>query len=222
MFARLVPQGTDPDSILFNTHLFSWLRRSYDCKSQASNPRDYIYALLGVSDDCTHGELVPNYDDREETVLEALLKLIPICLKSMHPQHRKYSDRQSRAGFFLKYAQKMGIAIDVKLQRDIAGLDVYQERRLGLGGGNGVGLPCYDAHQKHISHGVDGGDGGDKTWETRGITRATLIRGGPLPLLYVLVSLKICSQVVITHSHNKTAIGIRKFQQSQYSTVSSA
>ncbi|KAK3348858.1 heterokaryon incompatibility protein-domain-containing protein, partial [Lasiosphaeria hispida] len=68
MFARLVPQPTGPDSILFNTHLFSWLRRSYDCKSQASNPRDYIYALLGVSDDCTHGELVPDYDDREETV----------------------------------------------------------------------------------------------------------------------------------------------------------
>lgn len=119
MFARMMTQPTDPDSILFNAHLFSWLRRSYDLKTQASNPRDYIYALIGVSDDCSPGEFIPKYND---TAREALLSVIPICLKSMHPKHRKYSDRQSRAGFFLKYAEKMGIAIDAGLQRDIATL----------------------------------------------------------------------------------------------------
>lgn len=83
MFARLVCQPTDQNSILFNTQLFSWSLRSYDLKSQASNPRDYIYALIGVSDDCTLGEVVPNYDERKESVREAFLKVIPVCLRMM-------------------------------------------------------------------------------------------------------------------------------------------
>jgi len=136
MFARMMPQTTDPDSILHNAHLFSWLRRSYNLDAQASDPRDYIYALLGVSDDCNPAEVIPEYNN--DTARDALLKIIPTCLKSMHPKHRKYSDRLSRAGFLVKYAaDKMRIAIDAELQRDIARLlyiypeDIDLEEEIG-------------------------------------------------------------------------------------------
>ncbi|KAM7187719.1 Heterokaryon incompatibility protein (HET) domain containing protein [Naviculisporaceae sp. PSN 640] len=118
--ARLIQPAPDTDYKPFNNHLLMWLRRSYDCKSQASNPRDYIYALVGVSDDCVRGELVPDYTDNEETLRDALLKAIPICMKSLHRLHRK--DRLSWACFFIKYAQKLGITLDAELQSHVARL----------------------------------------------------------------------------------------------------
>ncbi|KAK1759047.1 heterokaryon incompatibility protein-domain-containing protein [Echria macrotheca] len=136
MVTRLAPQPSAPDSTLssrFDGTLFEWIGRSYDCNSQAGNPRDYIYALLGLAEDCTYGDVVPDYDDRDETIRDALLKVIPICLKSMPAEYRRYSHRKSRARFLVKYARKMGFTLDSELQKDIARLMYINPEDVGLG-----------------------------------------------------------------------------------------
>ena len=51
-----------------------WLEKT--CRSEASDPRDFIYALLGISADCVNGEIVHDYDLPVEAVFRQVEKLV--------------------------------------------------------------------------------------------------------------------------------------------------
>lgn len=50
------------------TRLAEWVRLCLDNKFRATEPRDYVYALLGISDDCT-GKITPDYTKSARGVL---------------------------------------------------------------------------------------------------------------------------------------------------------
>lgn len=53
--------------------LHRWVAFCSDGGFQASDKRDYIYALLGITDGCEHGDIVPDYRKRPvDVVLDAL------------------------------------------------------------------------------------------------------------------------------------------------------
>jgi hypothetical protein len=45
-----------------NSNLESWLRMGMRSSLQMTEPRDLIYAMLGISSDCQNGEIVPDYE----------------------------------------------------------------------------------------------------------------------------------------------------------------
>ncbi len=87
-----------------------WMTMCIDSDFQASNERDYIYALVGISDDCKDGQIVPNYEKRPADVL-----LEAISTKSFgwfRVNNNRGSDRDYKRAIAL--AEKMGLHLDLR------------------------------------------------------------------------------------------------------------
>jgi hypothetical protein len=73
-----------------------------------SEPRDLIYAMLGVSSNCQKGELIPDYNKPLQRVY---IETISIC----EIQEAGTIDRW----FLQALAEKLGLAFDEKLQMEL-------------------------------------------------------------------------------------------------------
>ncbi|KAK0618919.1 heterokaryon incompatibility protein-domain-containing protein [Immersiella caudata] len=97
--------------------LRAWLDRCVQQGFKATDPRDYIYALAGVSRDGRYGEIIPNY---RGTVREALLQAAPLVLHGPTPAYYQEtpSDHFLEHPVF-RYAEMMGIEVDNELVSDL-------------------------------------------------------------------------------------------------------
>ena len=56
--------------------LHCWLKQGLNVGLESSEPRDFIYAMLGISIDCQNGELLPNYG---KPLLDVYLETVAFC-----------------------------------------------------------------------------------------------------------------------------------------------
>lgn len=94
-----------------NVHtLGRFIRMCLALDSVSTEPRDFIYAMLGIASDCQHGELLPDY---KKPLLEVYIDTITLC---------------KQPGFGLeklahKLAGKLGLTIDEDIQRLISKIE---------------------------------------------------------------------------------------------------
>jgi len=89
--------------------LSRWIRMCILFGFEASNGRDYVYALVGISHDCRDGLVVPEYGG---TLLDTLLQAAPFFHTSLFGQDPAILASDAR-----KLAEKMGLAFDDDLER---------------------------------------------------------------------------------------------------------
>jgi hypothetical protein len=99
----------------FNT-LGRWLRVCITRDLQSSQPRDLIYALLGISYDCKNGAIAPNYD---KPLLVVYLEVVRFWLQSADFK-KKLTTRRDTKIFLYKLAIKLGLDDNEDLGRLIS------------------------------------------------------------------------------------------------------
>jgi hypothetical protein len=91
-----------------NSTLDLWLLENLYSNLQASEPRDYIYAMLGISSDCQNGEILPDY---EKTVQDVYVEAVVFCADGARPQ------------FLFDLARKMGVPFNQELRHRLVQID---------------------------------------------------------------------------------------------------
>ncbi len=89
--------------------LWRWIMTCISCRFEASDERDYVYALIGVSHDCRNGEIASDYGG---TTRDAFLKTAPLLATQRRMTRR---DFVQWGGWF---AEKLGLVFDDDLQRE--------------------------------------------------------------------------------------------------------
>ncbi|KAF4978618.1 hypothetical protein FZEAL_5021 [Fusarium zealandicum] len=84
--------------------LFRWLRLCIQRDYQSSRGHDFIYSLIGISDDCKGGEIVIDY---ERPIREVFLDVLRVDVS-------RWRDRDGGAKWHI--ARKMGLQIDERLE----------------------------------------------------------------------------------------------------------
>lgn len=87
--------------------LWTWIRVSIRLDFQASEPRDHIYAMLGISNDCRNGEIVLDYG---KPLHDVYLEVMAKCKPRKGPQLAR------------ELAKKLGLTFDKSLERQVAEL----------------------------------------------------------------------------------------------------
>ena len=98
-----------------------WLRVSTDLGFMASEPRDYIYAFLGIACDCQEGQIVPDY---HKGVLEVYLEALTICNNPSKLESWRLERLRETARAL---AVQLGLSVDETLERLVkerVGLDI--------------------------------------------------------------------------------------------------
>lgn len=95
-----------------------WLRTCHQRRFLSTVPRDYIYAILGISSDCQNGELQPDY---EKPLLKVFLDAITIC-------KREPITFEKFCKFAREVAEKLGLTVDEDVQRLISSIGGSCER----------------------------------------------------------------------------------------------
>ncbi|KAF2117018.1 heterokaryon incompatibility protein-domain-containing protein [Lophiotrema nucula] len=90
--------------------LRGWLYVCLEQKLQCTEPRDIIYGMLGMSNDCQNGEISPDY---EKPLSEVFLEAIAICKAAT------YSSGYSVVDFARDLANRLGISVDERMGRRI-------------------------------------------------------------------------------------------------------
>ncbi|KAG7286250.1 hypothetical protein NEMBOFW57_008557 [Staphylotrichum longicolle] len=89
--------------------LSRWLRMCFQSGFEASNQRDYVYALIGISYDCRDGVVVPEYSG---TVRDTFLQAAPFFHTYPSGQNPTLLARDGQ-----RLAEKMGLVFDGDLRR---------------------------------------------------------------------------------------------------------
>ncbi|PVH91930.1 HET-domain-containing protein [Periconia macrospinosa] len=87
--------------------LHQWLRLCVNAQFESTEPRDFIYALLGVANDCRNGQLLPDY---KKPLLEVYLETVALCNRG----------GEVGADFARRLAEKVGLTFDENVQRLIS------------------------------------------------------------------------------------------------------
>ncbi|RDW85334.1 hypothetical protein BP6252_02924 [Coleophoma cylindrospora] len=94
----------------YHNTLQMWIRLCIYSNLVCTEPRDIIYAMLGIASDCQNGELIPDYG---KPLLEVYLEAIALC-----KQHK-----ESVHGFALTLAGKLGLTDNKNIHRLISEID---------------------------------------------------------------------------------------------------
>ncbi len=99
MRRRLRSMGTD---------LWGWLSVCTRMGVEMSEPRDLVYALLGVSVDCQNGEIVPDYN---KSLTQLYRDTVELCQRTRSTRSSLYHSRGGASGIPI-LAQKFGLSVD--------------------------------------------------------------------------------------------------------------
>jgi hypothetical protein len=97
--------------------LHRWLRMGIKSDLQTSEPRDFIYAMLGISADCENGEIVPDY---AKPLTQVYAETVIFC--EMRGEYKV--DEKFERGL----AEKLGLAWDEHLKGFLEGAKLEMER----------------------------------------------------------------------------------------------